>query len=432
MAGSAAYQRGARQDRGAAAGDRQRDPEHCSARWAARHRDDHRQRRRPGGDQGRQSAGRALPAGRDPRCIRGRPGRGAGPRALKPALKIVARAHSDAEIEHLMKHGATEVVMGEHEIAKAMIAGHPRPDGLMPRRADGICRPDCGFVVAAASRCQYGNWAGSDDAISRRDQSFAAAGLAAGAVRHPVEPGRAAVRRPVAAVFLVVGMLAGESGPGGIVFDDVEMAYTVGSVALGLILFDGGLRTRFQTFRSVLGPAGTLVDGRRLVTAALIAPAAVLTLGMSWPRRCWSARWWPRPTPPPCSSCCTPRACGCGRASTRRWRSNPALNDPVAIFLTIVLVEYPAARQQDVERHRHAAGARIRARRPDRYCRRPADGAGAQPARLAAGPARAVRRDRRRRDLRRYPVGRTARAFSRSILPASWSATARPARTTRW
>ncbi len=43
-------------------------------------------------------------------------------RAVNPSLPIVARAHSEAEIEHLMKHGATAVVMGEHEIAKAMLA----------------------------------------------------------------------------------------------------------------------------------------------------------------------------------------------------------------------------------------------------------------------------------------------------------------------
>jgi K+:H+ antiporter len=42
-------------------------------------------------------------------------------RAINPALSIIARAHSEPEIEHLMKHGATLVVMGEHEIAKAMI-----------------------------------------------------------------------------------------------------------------------------------------------------------------------------------------------------------------------------------------------------------------------------------------------------------------------
>src|SRR5215203_357444 len=60
---------------------------------------------------------------------------------------------------------------------------------------------------------------------------------------------------PLLLVFLILGMLAGESGPGGIKFDDVQVAYLVGSVALALILFDGGLRTRFQTFRSALPPA---------------------------------------------------------------------------------------------------------------------------------------------------------------------------------
>jgi CPA2 family monovalent cation:H+ antiporter-2 len=46
-------------------------------------------------------------------------------RELNAALPIVARAHSEAEIEHLKKHGATHVVMSEHEIAKAMLAAVP-------------------------------------------------------------------------------------------------------------------------------------------------------------------------------------------------------------------------------------------------------------------------------------------------------------------
>jgi CPA2 family monovalent cation:H+ antiporter-2 len=46
-------------------------------------------------------------------------------RELNGALPIIARAHSEVEIEHLHKHGATKVVMGEHEIAKAMIADIP-------------------------------------------------------------------------------------------------------------------------------------------------------------------------------------------------------------------------------------------------------------------------------------------------------------------
>jgi CPA2 family monovalent cation:H+ antiporter-2 len=39
-----------------------------------------------------------------------------------PSLPIVARAHSDAEVEHLTKCGATLTIMGEAEIARAMLA----------------------------------------------------------------------------------------------------------------------------------------------------------------------------------------------------------------------------------------------------------------------------------------------------------------------
>jgi len=46
-------------------------------------------------------------------------------RALNAGLPIIARAHSETEIEHLKKHGATKIVMGEHEIAKAMVADIP-------------------------------------------------------------------------------------------------------------------------------------------------------------------------------------------------------------------------------------------------------------------------------------------------------------------
>jgi CPA2 family monovalent cation:H+ antiporter-2 len=51
-------------------------------------------------------------------------------RAANPALDIVARAHSDAAVEHLTKLGATLTVMGEREIADRMIesaVGTERP-----------------------------------------------------------------------------------------------------------------------------------------------------------------------------------------------------------------------------------------------------------------------------------------------------------------
>ncbi|MBS0531152.1 MAG: Kef family K(+) transporter [Proteobacteria bacterium] len=43
-------------------------------------------------------------------------------RAISKSLPIIARAHSEEEIAHLKFHGATSVIMGEMEIARAMLA----------------------------------------------------------------------------------------------------------------------------------------------------------------------------------------------------------------------------------------------------------------------------------------------------------------------
>jgi cell volume regulation protein A len=86
---------------------------------------------------------------------------------------------------------------------------------------------------------------------------------------------------PLLLVFLVLGMLAGETGFG-LKFDDVRTTYVVGSIALALILFDGGLRTRFATFRSVLAPAATLATVGVLLTAMITAPVAALVFDLRW------------------------------------------------------------------------------------------------------------------------------------------------------
>src|SRR6266403_5120644 len=87
---------------------------------------------------------------------------------------------------------------------------------------------------------------------------------------------------PLLLVFLLVGMLAGESGPGGIKFDDVRTTYLVGAVALALILFDGGLRTRFQNIRAVLAPSMVLATIGVLLTALITAPVARFALDLNW------------------------------------------------------------------------------------------------------------------------------------------------------
>ncbi|MCC6888639.1 MAG: potassium/proton antiporter [Hyphomicrobiales bacterium] len=144
---------------------------------------------------------------------------------------------------------------------------------------------------------------------------------------------------PLLLVFLIVGMLAGEEGPLGIKFDDVGLAYTIGSVALALILFDGGLRTRYQSFRNVIGPAGVLATVGVLLTAALTAPAAHLVLGLGWAESLLVGA----------VVASTDAAAVFFLLHARGLRLRPrvnallevesGVNDPFAIFLTIVLVE---------------------------------------------------------------------------------------------
>jgi potassium/hydrogen antiporter len=87
---------------------------------------------------------------------------------------------------------------------------------------------------------------------------------------------------PVVMLFLVVGVLAGSEGLGKIAFEDYQFAYRVGTTALVLILFDGGLNTSFSSARPVLRAATLLATLGVLVIAAFVGLAAHL-LGLSWP-----------------------------------------------------------------------------------------------------------------------------------------------------
>lgn len=86
---------------------------------------------------------------------------------------------------------------------------------------------------------------------------------------------------PLLLTFLVVGMLFGENGPGGIVFNDMHTAYLIGSMSLAVILFDGGLRTPLPTFRRVLAPAFALSTLGVLITAAIVGAFAAWVLNAS-------------------------------------------------------------------------------------------------------------------------------------------------------
>ena len=86
---------------------------------------------------------------------------------------------------------------------------------------------------------------------------------------------------PVALLFLLVGVVAGSEGLGHIGFEDYGFAFRVGTTALVLILFDGGLNTPAASARQVLAPATVLATVGVVATAGLVAVAAHL-FGLSW------------------------------------------------------------------------------------------------------------------------------------------------------
>jgi potassium/hydrogen antiporter len=145
---------------------------------------------------------------------------------------------------------------------------------------------------------------------------------------------------PLLLVFLFIGVLAGDSGPGGIEFDDVRTTYLGGSVALALILFDGGLRTRFATIRAVLAPSMVLATIGVLLTAAITAPAAKYALDLNWTEALLVGA----------VIASTDAAAVFLLVHAQGLRLRPRVgatleaesgsNDPFAVFLTLMLVEF--------------------------------------------------------------------------------------------
>jgi cell volume regulation protein A len=145
---------------------------------------------------------------------------------------------------------------------------------------------------------------------------------------------------PLLLVFLVIGVLAGESGPGRLAFDDYRTTYLVGSVALALILFDGGLRTRFANIRTVLLPSVLLATVGVLMTALITAPVAYYALDLNWAEALLVGA----------VVASTDAAAVFLLVHAQGLRLRPRVgatleaesgsNDPFAVFLTLMLVEF--------------------------------------------------------------------------------------------
>jgi cell volume regulation protein A len=89
------------------------------------------------------------------------------------------------------------------------------------------------------------------------------------------------LRIPGLLIFLGLGMIAGSQGLGGIEFDDAGLARTLGTIALVLILFEGGLTAGWSEIRPVLGTAASLATIGTAVTAVIAGFAAKLILDVS-------------------------------------------------------------------------------------------------------------------------------------------------------
>ena len=144
---------------------------------------------------------------------------------------------------------------------------------------------------------------------------------------------------PLLLVFLIIGMLAGEDGFLGLQFQNVKAAYFMGTLALAVILFDGGLRTEIHLFRVGLRPALSLATVGVVITVGICGALAAWILGLSWVHGLLIGAIVGSTDAAAVFSVLTMQGLALKSRVGATLEIESGLNDPMAVFLTIMLVE---------------------------------------------------------------------------------------------